>query len=161
MILDMFLLPKSPHNVLIVLYPSRTVTKLEILEKVLYYRRSLAHVPRNATMLCWDCQRGVVNLESNPLYGRYIRVQYCCDTLPHSESEPIDQPLLSIAVIIAIYKYALIVRQQHSMGSEAGYSLKAASAPRAVVGRGIMHMEANYGESFPTGWVWAQVRNKR
>lgn len=43
------------------------------------------------------------------------------------------------------------------MGSEAGYSLKAADAPRAVVGRGSIHMEANYGESFPTGWVWAQV----
>ncbi|CAM9902697.1 unnamed protein product [Laminaria digitata] len=42
------------------------------------------------------------------------------------------------------------------MGSEAGYSLKATDAPRAVVGRGSMHMEANYGESFPTGWVWAQ-----
>lgn len=48
--------------------------------------------------------------------------------------------------------------QQHSMGSEAGYSLKATDAPRAVVGRGSIHMEANYGESFPTGWVWAQVR---
>lgn len=46
---------------------------------------------------------------------------------------------------------------QYSMGSEAGYSLKAADAPRAVVGRGSMHLEANYGESFPTGWVWAQV----
>ncbi|CAM9846637.1 unnamed protein product [Ectocarpus fasciculatus] len=44
----------------------------------------------------------------------------------------------------------------HSMGSEAGYSLKATGAPRAVVGRGSIHMEANYGESFPTGWVWAQ-----
>lgn len=43
------------------------------------------------------------------------------------------------------------------MGSEAGYSLKAADAPRAVVGRGSIHMEANYGVSFPTGWVWAQV----
>lgn len=43
------------------------------------------------------------------------------------------------------------------MGSEAGYSLKATGAPRAVVGRGSIHMEANYGESFPTGWVWAQV----
>ncbi|CBN77444.1 conserved unknown protein [Ectocarpus siliculosus] len=43
-----------------------------------------------------------------------------------------------------------------SMGSEAGYSLKATGAPRAVVGRGSIHMEANYGESFPTGWVWAQ-----
>ncbi|CAM9381087.1 unnamed protein product, partial [Ectocarpus sp. 12 AP-2014] len=42
------------------------------------------------------------------------------------------------------------------MGSEAGYSLKATGAPRAVVGRGSIHMEANYGESFPTGWVWAQ-----
>ena len=49
-------------------------------------------------------------------------------------------------------------QQQHSMGSEAGYSLKATDAPRAVVGRGSMHMEANYGEAFPTGWVWAQVR---
>ncbi|CAM9395735.1 unnamed protein product [Scytosiphon promiscuus] len=44
----------------------------------------------------------------------------------------------------------------HSMGSEAGYSLKATDAPRAVVGRGSIHMEANYGESFPAGWVWAQ-----
>lgn len=43
------------------------------------------------------------------------------------------------------------------MGSEAGYSLKARDAPRAVVGRGTVHMEANYGESFPTGWIWAQV----
>lgn len=49
---------------------------------------------------------------------------------------------------------------QHSMGSEAGYSLKATDAPRAVVGRGSIHMEANYGESFPTGWVWAQVRDE-
>lgn len=46
------------------------------------------------------------------------------------------------------------------MGSEAGYSLKATDAPRAVVGRGSIHMEANYGESFPTGWVWAQVCNR-
>ncbi len=46
------------------------------------------------------------------------------------------------------------------MGSEAGYSLKATDAPRAVVGRGSIHMEANYGESFPTGWVWAQVRDR-
>lgn len=48
--------------------------------------------------------------------------------------------------------------EQHSMGSEAGYSLKAADAPRAVVGRGSMHMEVNYGDVFPTGWIWAQVR---
>ncbi|CAM9861093.1 unnamed protein product, partial [Phaeothamnion confervicola] len=43
----------------------------------------------------------------------------------------------------------------HSFGSRCVYELKPKGG-RAVAGTAVLHMEANYGNSFPTGWVWAQ-----
>lgn len=43
----------------------------------------------------------------------------------------------------------------HSFGSDTEYELIPDGAP-PVQGHSLTHFEANYGDVFPTGWVWAQ-----
>jgi hypothetical protein len=43
----------------------------------------------------------------------------------------------------------------HSVGSDAEYSLRLDH--RQLVGRGFSHMECNYGNIFPRGWVWSEA----
>jgi hypothetical protein len=43
----------------------------------------------------------------------------------------------------------------HSVGSSVEYSVRLEG--RALEGRGSSHMECNYGNFFPRGWVWAQA----
>jgi len=43
----------------------------------------------------------------------------------------------------------------HSVGSRVEYAVRLDR--RALEGRGVAHMECNYGNFFPRGWVWAQA----
>jgi hypothetical protein len=43
----------------------------------------------------------------------------------------------------------------HSFGSPTRYALKAENSA-AIKGSGFTHMECNYGDMFPDGWIWAQ-----
>ena len=46
----------------------------------------------------------------------------------------------------------------HSFGSRASYALWRGGAVRpALTGSALTHVERNWGDSFPTGWVWAQA----
>jgi hypothetical protein len=43
----------------------------------------------------------------------------------------------------------------HSVGSSVEYAVRFDG--RALVGRGFAHVECNYGNMFPRGWVWAEA----
>jgi hypothetical protein len=46
----------------------------------------------------------------------------------------------------------------HSFGSPSSYALwRAGRARRPQRGRALAHVERNYGDAFPTGWVWGQA----
>ena len=45
----------------------------------------------------------------------------------------------------------------HSFGSPATYTWTAGGGEPASRSTALVHIERNYGEAFPTGWVWAQA----